>query len=42
MDRRKVRLDEPIKSLGEFNVSVRLHKEVTASFKVAVQKEAEE
>ncbi|MGH9651126.1 MAG: 50S ribosomal protein L9 [Terriglobales bacterium] len=42
VDRRKVRLDEPIKSLGEFNVSVRLHKEVTASFKVAVQKEAEE
>ncbi|MGH9669231.1 MAG: 50S ribosomal protein L9 [Terriglobales bacterium] len=42
VDRRKVHLDEPIKSLGEFNVSVRLHKEVTASFKVAVQKEAEE
>ena len=41
VDRRKVHLDEPIKSLGEFNVSVRLHKEVTASVKVAVQKEAE-
>ena len=42
VDRRKVHLDEPIKSLGEFNVSVRLHKEVTASVRVAVQKEAEE
>ena len=42
VDRRKVHLDEPIKSLGEFDVSVRLHKEVTATVKVAVQKEAEE
>ena len=42
VDRRKVHLDDPIKSLGEFNVSVRLHKEVTASVKVAVEKEAEE
>jgi ribosomal protein L9 len=28
-DRRKVLLEEPIKSLGEFKVPVRLHKEVT-------------
>ena len=42
VDRRKLHLEEPIKSLGEFNVSIRLHKEVTASLKVAVQKEAEE
>lgn len=44
VDRRKVHLDEPIKSLGEFQVSIRLHKEVTASVKVAVEaeKEAEE
>ena len=42
VDRRKVHLEEPIKALGEFNVSVRLHKEVTASVKVAVEKEAKE
>ena len=42
VDRRKVHLEEPIKALGEFQVSVRLHKEVTASVKVAVEKEAEE
>ena len=42
VDRRKVHLEEPIKSLGEFSVAVRLHKEVTASVKVAVEKEAEE
>ena len=42
VDRRKLHLEEPIKSLGEFNVSIRLHKEVTASLKVAVQKEADE
>ena len=41
VDRRKVHLDEPIKSLGEFQVSVRLHKEVTASVKVAVEAEKE-
>ena len=42
VDRRKVHLDEPIKALGEFSVAVRLHKEVTASVKVVVEKEAEE
>ena len=42
VDRRKVHLDEPIKALGEFSVPIRLHKEVTASVKVAVEKEAEE
>jgi large subunit ribosomal protein L9 len=42
VDRRKVHLDDPIKSLGEFQVSMRLHKEVTASVKVVVEKEAEE
>ena len=41
VDRRKIHLDEPIKALGEFQVSIRLHKEVTASVKVAVEKEAE-
>ena len=41
VDRRKVHLDDPIKSLGEFQVAIRLHKQVTASVKVAVEKEAE-
>lgn len=41
VDRRKVHLDDPIKSLGEFQVAIRLHKQVTASVKVAVEKEVE-
>jgi large subunit ribosomal protein L9 len=39
IDRRKVILEEPIKSLGEFKVPVRLHKEVTAEVTVVVVKE---
>ena len=42
IDRRKVHLEEPLKSLGEFLVPVRLHLEVTAHVKVTVAKEAEE
>ena len=42
IDRRKVHLEEPLKSLGEFLVPVRLHREVTAHVKVTVAKEAEE
>ena len=41
IDRRKVHLDEPLKSLGEFLVPVRLHREVTAHVKVAVNREPE-
>ena len=41
IDRRKVHLEEPLKSLGEFLVPVRLHREVTAHVKVNVTKEAE-
>jgi len=41
VDRRKIHLDDPIKALGEFQVAIRLHKQVTASVKVAVEKEAE-
>jgi large subunit ribosomal protein L9 len=36
IDRKKIRLDKPIKTLGEFNVSVKLHPEVVASIKVVV------
>ena len=39
IDRRKVLLDEPIKQLGEFKVSVRLHRDVTAEVNVQVVKE---
>jgi large subunit ribosomal protein L9 len=41
VDRRKIQLDEPIKSLGDFDVPVRLHREVTARVKVTVNKEEE-
>jgi large subunit ribosomal protein L9 len=36
VDRRKVMLEDPIKQLGEFQVPVRLHKDVTVSVPVEV------
>ena len=39
IDRRKIQLDEPIKTLGEFKVPVRLHREVTTEVTVVVAKE---
>ena len=36
LDRRKLQLKEPIKSLGDFEISVRLHPEVTATVKITV------
>ncbi len=41
IDRRKIHLDEPLKALGEFKVPIRLFREVTATIKVEVTKEAE-
>jgi large subunit ribosomal protein L9 len=41
IDKRKIQLDEPIKSIGEFQVPVRLHREVTVPIKVIVEAEAE-
>jgi large subunit ribosomal protein L9 len=38
VDRRKIRLDEPIRSLGEYNVEIRLHPDVMAQVKVKVVK----
>jgi large subunit ribosomal protein L9 len=38
IDRRSIELTEPIKSLGVHEVSVKLHKEVTATLKVWVVK----
>ncbi|MFP5228607.1 MAG: 50S ribosomal protein L9 [Acidobacteriota bacterium] len=39
LDRRKVQLDEPLKSTGEFHVPVKLHREVTAHISVTVKGE---
>jgi large subunit ribosomal protein L9 len=42
IDRRKIELDQPLKALGEFNVPLKLHKEVTVQIKVAVIKQESE
>ena len=39
VDRRKIALDEPLRSLGEFHVPIKLHREVTSHVKVTVQVE---
>jgi large subunit ribosomal protein L9 len=39
IDKRKIQLDEPLKTLGEFKVPVRLHKDVTAEVTVIVVKD---
>jgi large subunit ribosomal protein L9 len=41
IERRKIALDEPIKTLGEFKVPLRLHREVTTELTVKVVKEEE-
>ena len=42
VDRRKIQLHEPLKTLGEFTVPVKLHKDVTAHLKVIIEKEVVE
>ena len=42
IDRRKIQLTEPLKSLGDFTVAIKLHREVTAHVKVKVVAEAVE
>jgi len=42
IDRRKIQLHEPLKQLGDFTIAVKLHKDVTAHFKVVIEKEAVE
>jgi large subunit ribosomal protein L9 len=42
IDRRKIELDQPLKSLGEFSVALRLHKDVTVQIKVVVAKQESE
>lgn len=39
IDRKKVHLDEPIKTLGDFKVSIRLHKDVSLDVPVHVVRE---
>jgi large subunit ribosomal protein L9 len=39
IERRKVQLDEPIRTLGEHEVTLRLHRDVTAPIKVIVEPE---
>ena len=40
VDKRKIELGEPIKLVGEYQVTAKLHHEVVAAFKVVVQREA--
>ena len=42
IERRKIQLDEPLKSVGEFNVGIKLHRDVTVPIKVVVRKEQAE
>jgi large subunit ribosomal protein L9 len=39
IDRRKISLEEPLKSLGEFHVPIKLHREVTSHIKVTIKGE---
>jgi large subunit ribosomal protein L9 len=39
VDRRKISLEEPLKTLGEFHVPIKLHREVTSHLKVTINGE---
>ncbi len=41
IDKRRIHLDAPLKVLGEYDVPVRLHREVTVTIKVKVESEGE-
>ena len=41
IDRRKISLEEPLKTLGEFHVPIKLHREVTSHLKVTVKGDEE-
>ena len=41
LDRRKIQLQEPIKKVGEFEIPIRLQRDVTATIKVRVAPEGE-
>jgi large subunit ribosomal protein L9 len=42
VDRRKIQLHEPLKTLGEFTVPIKLHKDVTTHLKVLIEKDSVE
>ena len=39
IDKRKIVLAEPIKAVGEYDIPVKLYREVTGSVKIVVRKE---
>ncbi|HTZ75540.1 MAG TPA: 50S ribosomal protein L9 [Candidatus Aquilonibacter sp.] len=39
IDKKKIQLAEPIKTIGEFDVPLKLHREVSTTVKLAVKKE---
>lgn len=41
VDRRKIEVDHPLKSIGEFTIHIHLHREVSVPVKVTITKEAE-
>jgi large subunit ribosomal protein L9 len=41
IDKRKIQMDEPIKSIGEYHVPIRLHREVLVPIRVVVEAEPE-
>ena len=41
VDKRKIQLEEPIKTVGEYAVPIRLHREVTVPIRVIVEPEPE-
>ncbi len=41
IDKRKIQLEEPIKTVGEYQVPIRLHREVTVPVRVIVESEPE-
>jgi len=41
IDKRKIQLEEPIKTIGEYQVPIRLHREVTVPVTVIVEPEPE-
>jgi large subunit ribosomal protein L9 len=40
IDKRQVQLGEPLKTIGEFPVTIKVFRDVTAEIKVTVEKEA--
>jgi len=41
IDRRKIQLDEPLKTLGDFDVQIKLHRDVAAPIKVSIKADTE-